>query len=288
MLHDARKPVVFDLDDAVHYIRQSQYPGALNPKRVTDWLVVAYRTIARGNRFYSSRKRLLDQMLAHASVVIAGNRWLFEELSLTETRGMVVPTAVWVNGTPRKIHDTHKPVTLGWIGVRSNLYYLESLEEALRELHARFGADMELKVVSSAPFPTAVETRFVPWSLETEGDEVLTFDIGLMPLQDDPFSRGKCAFKAVFCMSRGVPVVASPVGANNELIAHGKNGYLASNTAEWVDCLSGLIEDATLRAQLGEHARETVEADFSAERVTAQLRDALLRAGTDTPAQSAK
>jgi glycosyltransferase involved in cell wall biosynthesis len=128
----------------------------------------------------------------------------------------------------------------------------------------------------------------VPWSLEAEGDEVLTFDIGLMPLQDDPFSRGKCAFKAVFCMSRGVPVVASPVGANSELIAHGENGYLASNTAEWVDYLSGLVEDATLRAQLGHRARETIEAGFSAERVRAQLGETLLRARKRRRSQTAK
>jgi glycosyltransferase involved in cell wall biosynthesis len=278
LLRRTGKPVVFDLDDAIHYVRPSQYPEASAPRNPKDWALVTYRTLTRGSRYYSSRKRLLTAMLDHAAIVLVGNYWLLHDLGLTDDRAQVLPTAVWVTAAPCKTHTPHLPVTLGWIGVRSNLIHLEHLDGVFRELRRRFGNDVELKVVSNAGFQAAIPTHVARWSLETESTLVESFDIGLMPLHDDVFSRGKCAFKAVFCMSHGLPVVVSPVGANCELVSHGKNGYLASDYAEWVECLSVLIRDADLRGRLGRCARETIEARFSSERVSLQLRDVLLRA----------
>ena len=102
---------------------------------------------------------------------------------------------------------------------------------------------------------------------------MLSFDIGIMPLQDDPFSRGKCAFKAVFCMSQGVPVVASPVGANTALIEHGVNGWLAANTDDWVEGISVLVDDVAMRTRMGHLARKTIEERYSAAGVAENLGD---------------
>jgi glycosyltransferase involved in cell wall biosynthesis len=282
-LRRAEKPVVFDMDDALHLIRQSQYPRAATPRGVVDRARNAYRTVARGSRFYSGRKQLLDEMLESATTTIVGNQWLFDELGLDEERAVLIPTSVWLNGVPTKAHGQHRPVTLGWIGVRSNLYHLEALREAFTVLRHRYRDGLELNIVSSAAVETPLATRFTPWSLETEGDSVLSFDIGIMPLQDDPFSRGKCAFKAVFCMSRGVPVVASPVGANASLIEDGVNGWLASSADEWVDGISKLAEDVGLRARMGRLARETIEADYAAESVARTLARLLDLHGRSTP-----
>jgi glycosyltransferase involved in cell wall biosynthesis len=98
-----------------------------------------------------------------------------------------------------------------------------------------------------------------------------------MPLQDDPFSRGKCAFKAVFCMSRGVPVIASPVGANTTLIDHGENGWLATSTDDWIEGISALVEDVSLRSRMGRLARETIEEGYSAASVAKKLATLLNR-----------
>ena len=276
-LRGSRKPVVFDVDDAIHYIRQSQYPRALEPHRATDRLRNAYRATLRGGRFYSSRKRILEDMLGLATRIIVGNQWLFDEFQLTNDRAMVLPTSVWLDEVPTKEHTTHEPLTLGWIGVRSNLYHLEMLHDAFAVLQGRYPGAFEINIVSSESVPTPLPTRFTPWSLETESDSVLSFDIGLMPLQDDPFSRGKCAFKAVFCMSRGVPVVASPVGANAALIEHRVNGWLASSTNEWVDGLAALASDKKLRTDVGRRARWTIDKSYSAQGVAPHLAD-LLRA----------
>jgi glycosyltransferase involved in cell wall biosynthesis len=108
----------------------------------------------------------------------------------------------------------------------------------------------------------------------------MVFDIGLMPLTDDPFSRGKCAFKAVYCMSRGVPVVASPIGANTALIQSGINGFLSATPREWLRSLSTLIEDSELRARLGAKARETIALRYSADEVARVLPKLLSLAAT--------
>ncbi len=275
ILKRAGKPVIFDFDDALHYIRQSQYPAAVTPKGVTDRLRNAYRTVTRGSRYYSGRKKRLDEMLGVATTVIAGNEWLVGELGLESDRTIVVPTSVWVSEAQVKVHEQSRPITLGWIGVRSNLYHLELLGGAFRELRRRYGEAIELKVVSSVPINTALVTRFEPWSLDAEDAAVVSFDIGLMPLQDDPFSRGKCAFKAIQCMSHGVPVIASPVGANATLIEHGSTGWLAASTDDWVEGISMLVEDVGKRAQMGRCARQAIERRYSAEQVTALLADVL-------------
>lgn len=270
-LRRSAKPVVFDMDDALHYIRQSQYPRAAAPRGINDRLRNAYRSALRGGRYYSGRKRLLDSMLDIASTTIVGNTWLFDELDLDRERALVVPTSVWVEGIAVREHREHRPVTLGWIGVSSNLYHLDALSDAFARLHELHGDGVELNIVSSEPVATPIVTRFTPWSLESEAASVMSFDIGLMPLQDDPFSRGKCAFKAVFCMSRGIPVVASPIGANTTLIEHGRNGWLARNTDEWVEGLSTLVQDIDRRAQMGRHARQTIEQRYSAALVADNL-----------------
>ena len=265
------KPVIYDIDDALHLIRQSQYPRAAHPRGAVDRLKNAYRATVRGGRFYSGRKRLLDEMLEIAETTIVGNQWLFNELRLSDDRAVILPTSVWLEGVPTKTHEQHEPLTIGWIGVKSNLYHLQALDDTFTILGDRYPGGLELNIVSSAPMQTPLPTRFTQWSLESESDSVSSFDIGIMPLQDDPFSRGKCAFKAVFCMSRGIPVIASPVGANTALIEHGVNGWLATSTEEWIKGISALADDLHLRVRMSRLARTTIEERYSARHVVKEV-----------------
>jgi glycosyltransferase involved in cell wall biosynthesis len=210
-------------------------------------------------------------MLDLASTVIVGNDWLREDLRLGDERSLIIPTAVRVDSAPIKRHEPNSPIILGWIGGGGSLYHLNLLNDAFETLQARFVTGLEVKVVSSKPHPTPLPTRFERWSLETEDDAVLSFDVGLMPLQNDRFSHGKCAFKAIYCMSRAIPVVASPVGANADVITHGLNGMLAATTSEWVEAISRLAADAGLRARLGASARATVKDRYSAASAEARL-----------------
>jgi glycosyltransferase involved in cell wall biosynthesis len=270
-LRQSGRVVVFDLDDAIHYIRPTQHVRSSTTLDARRRIGEVFRLARRGSRYYSGRKKLLDEMLGLSSTVIVGNSWLRHDLRLEDDRSLIIPTAVRVDRAPIKRHESHYPIILGWIGGGGSLDHLDLLNDAFETLRARFVNRVEVKVVSSRPHRTPLPTRFERWSLETEDDAVLSFDVGLMPLRDDPFSRGKCAFKAIYCMSRAIPVVASPVGANVEVIDHGVSGMLASTTSEWIDAISRLVDDAGLRAQLGASARATVEARYSAASAEARL-----------------
>jgi glycosyltransferase involved in cell wall biosynthesis len=281
LLRAGRKPVVFDLDDAVHYIRPAQLPATLHPSRPADRGRALYRRLIRGSKYYSSRKALLDEMLGLSRAVIFGNAVLENELA-GRARGehLVLPTSVPVPRDELKVHENHAPVTIGWVGVKDNLTHLRTLEPVFSRLRERFGEAARLSVVTSEEYRSDhLPTDFTRWSLESEADLVRTFDIGIMPLIDDPFSRGKCAFKAILCMSHGIPVVVSRVGANAELVRDGWNGFLASTQGEWDAALVQLASDHELRARMGRNAYETIEDGYSIERAYPVLRDVLLRAG---------
>jgi hypothetical protein len=286
LLRASRKPTVFDLGDAVHYIRSTQLEATDHPSTLVDRGRVLYRRGVRGSRYYSSRKRVLEEMLKLSQAAIFGNPVLESELS-GRVRGesIVLPTAVPVSRANLKVHGASAPVTIGWIGTRGNLFHLQKLEPVFERLRARLGDRAQLAVVTNQEYRSnSLPTVFTEWSLEEESELVRSFDIGVMPLVDDPFSRGKCAFKAILSMSFGVPVVISPVGMNAELVRDGWNGFLASTHEEWERALVQLVSDHQLRAQLGTNAYETIEAGYSTERTYPVLRDALLRAASSEPA----
>jgi len=260
------------MDDALHYIRQFQFDAMDNPISIKDKLLRNYRNIVRGNKYFSSRKFPLMQMLRLSRVVILGNTWLKETLNLFARDTVILPTAVFVNFLPSKKYLNTFPVRLGWIGIKNNLFYLDLLKDVFARLHTRYGGRIGLVVVADGDYSSEhIKVENVRWSLEKESEEVVKFDIGLMPLKNDLFSQGKCAFKAILCMAHGVPVVISPVGMNTELGKHGVNGYLAGTTDEWFDSLCTLIEDFEQRKCLGECARQTIVQRYSADVVLEEL-----------------
>jgi glycosyltransferase involved in cell wall biosynthesis len=148
------------------------------------------------------------------------------------------------------------------MGTSTSQTYLELFAPVLRELS--LSDSLEIRIVSDrTPILPGLRFRWRPWSADTELEELRAFDVGIMPMPDDPWSQGKCAMKALLYMSVGIPVVCSPVGMNRELVCHGENGFLASSSAEWVTCLKTLAEDPALRSRLGQAGRETVEARYS-------------------------
>ncbi|MEP7219335.1 MAG: glycosyltransferase [Bacteroidota bacterium] len=278
LLERSGRPVVFDMDDALHYIRQSQMAAADTPNGAKDHLTIAFRKLTRGGKYFSSRKRHLDRMMKLARVVIVGNRWLKDELGGLAEEMRVLPTAVPADQTPMKEHGDHAPVRIGWIGVKSNLFHLGLLEDVFARLAAEFGDRVLLTVVSSEEYISPnIRTEFIRWSLEEESRIVSTFDIGIMPLQDDLFSRGKCSFKAILCMSHGIPVVISPVGMNIDLVENGFDGFLAGDAEAWFDGLFRLIGDSGLRAAMGRRAYEKIGKSYSSRYVLGNLLEILSR-----------
>ena len=147
----------------------------------------------------------------------------------------------------------------------------------LRELARRHPGLKLVVVADRPPALEGLEVEFRRWSLETEVACFSGIGIGLMPLEDTAWARGKCAFKAIQYMALGVPCVVSPVGANRDLVTHGENGLLASNADEWVDALDALLSSQELARRLGAEGRRTVLGSYSLEVVSRRLVE-LLRA----------
>ena len=133
-----------------------------------------------------------------------------------------------------------------------------------REVQVQAGHPVALKVSCDSPFSLeGIEVINVPWRLDSELESLRSIDIGIMPLYDDDWARGKCGFKRLLFMSLGIPVVASAVGVNSEIIQDGVNGYLASSDQEWIEKLLMLIRDPGRRRRIGERGRKTVEQQYS-------------------------
>jgi glycosyltransferase involved in cell wall biosynthesis len=240
--------IVYDFDDALFVGASSEWlKGSTKPD------------FARDARF--------DALLKQCRHVIAGNDYLASYARRVNPQVTVIPTVVDLARYPLSpAHGTvRSPITLGWVGNGENLVYLQDLEQVFVRLRERFGDRIRLHVISDrAPqLPADVPLVFQPWRLETEVEDLYAFDIGLMPLRDDPLARGKCAFKAVQYMALGIPAVVSPVGANKELVEHQVNGLLATSHAEWLECLTALIQDRELGQRLGLAGRETIAERFS-------------------------
>ena len=241
----ARKPFVFDFDDAI-------------------WL-----PRVGGSRILRSlhRERAVQDILRCAAAVVAGNNFLAEYAARFNANVIVVPSSIDVGAYP---HASNSSV-VGWIGSRTTLPYLKLLQPVFKQLSIR------PRVIASGDLrQLGFEVEFRPWRLETEMEELSQIGIGVAPLPDAPWERGKCGVKILQYMTCGIPAIASPVGVNAQIVVHGVNGFLAASIDEWQKSLTDLIADPKLRQRLGAAGRETVEKRYgiqhAAERVASVLR----------------
>jgi len=205
-------------------------------------------------------------MVRGSDVVTVGNQFLKNEVLRVDRRKKVfiIPTSIDPKLYSKKKKISYHPeIILGWIGTGGNLKYLKKLEPVFETIHQRF-PQVKLKIVSNhffdSPYFPIIKK---PWKLEDENEDLISFDIGLMPLHDDLWSRGKCGLKIVQYLSVGLPVVCTPVGMNSDIIKEGENGFWATTHQEWVDRLSTLIENPDLRYAMGLKGIETVEQEYS-------------------------
>ncbi|MEM7482995.1 MAG: glycosyltransferase family 4 protein [Acidobacteriota bacterium] len=247
--------VAFDFDDAI-YLRK--------PKRIGQ----------APDRSWMRRHKFLTTCRA-ADLILAGNRELARATGAAAERLAITPTAVEVTRYPSKAPPNRQPRTLVWIGLPENLLYLEPFRPVFERL-AREMPDVKLRIVSSeAPSWPEVPIEFVPWSLEGEVEALTTAGVGLMPLADDAWTRGKCAFKLLQYMAAGLPCVASPVGANLEVVVPGKTGYLPRTSEEWWFALKTLLDDRAHAQVLGWTGRRQVESRYDRERIAPRAADRL-------------
>jgi glycosyltransferase involved in cell wall biosynthesis len=209
----------------------------------------------------------ISSVMRHASTVIAGNRYLAEYAQNANAKKIeILPTVVDLsryssNGLERFREHVF---TVGWIGSPSTSKYLAMIASALREVCS--GGRGRLLLIGSGPVSLpGVDVECVPWSEASEVELIRRCDVGVMPLLDSPWERGKCGLKLIQYMACGLPVVASPVGVNVSLVDHGVDGFLAADDVEWKYALRRLRGDEVLRSAMGRAGRAKVEQRYSLE-----------------------
>jgi glycosyltransferase involved in cell wall biosynthesis len=240
-----RRPrLVYDFDDAI-------------------WLPY----VSPSNRYLSYLKMpgKTRSLCRLATAVTVGNETLAEFARRYNRRVSVVPSTVSLREyRPRPPSLDGATPVIGWTGSHSSAQYLRLIEGPLRALGAR--RRFRFRIVGLEGYRIdGLEVDCRPWRAETEVEDLWGMDIGVMPLADDPWARGKCGMKAIQYMGVGLPVVVSPVGVNRSIVEDGVNGFHATDETQWVECIGRLLDDPGLRTRLGARARRTVETNYSAE-----------------------
>ncbi len=199
--------------------------------------------------------------------VIAGNAYLADYALKFNPNVSVIPTCIDTDLYQPKVHcETQGKVTLGWTGSITTIQHFNRAEEVLLRIKEKYGPKVSFLVIGDPSFEhEGLAIKGQAWNVETETEDLLRMDIGIMPLPDDEWSKGKCGFKGLQYMGSGIPTIMSPVGVNTEIVQDGVNGLLAFGEDEWFDKLCSLIEDASLRETLGAAGRRTVEEKYSVE-----------------------
>lgn len=207
----------------------------------------------------------IDRLMHSAEVVIAGNDYLAARAYQAGSKQVeIIPSVVDMKRYQKKAQGECEDeiVRVGWIGSPTTAKFLLIIENAIKTTlknKSKF-------IVIGAKLPVVFERCSVEswtWSLEAEIDLIHKLDIGVMPLVDTPFERGKCGYKLIQYMACGLPVVASPVGINQKIVRHGENGFLAGNEREWIEAITTLQNNPLLRKEMGSKGREMVEERYA-------------------------
>ena len=256
------KGYIVDYDDAVfHNYDHSRF-------RIVKWLM----------------KNKIDRVMCYADLVWVGSPYL-EERALRASAARIerLPTAIDSNRYRQKVYLSDTPyVTIGWIGSPNTSKYLDEIINALERLHQAYSIKF-LMVNGEKKLSFTGHLELVPWSERGEVDALLQMDIGIMPLPDSPWERGKCGYKLIQYMACGLPVIATPIGINRDIVHHGVNGYLASSEDEWVDYLGKLVTNAKTRQEMGKNGYALVQQSYTLEKNFMKIMEVITK--QDIPAQ---
>jgi glycosyltransferase involved in cell wall biosynthesis len=237
-----RKPLIFDFDDAIWLANTSE----------------VNRAIARWKYH-----RKTENICRWSTKISCGNTWLAGYARQYNAQVEVIPTTIDTDYHKRASKRDSRPLCIGWTGTHSTDRYLQLIVPAIQYLQQKH--DLRFIVISNQPPDLPVDFEYMAWHAEREIEQLSTLDIGLMPLHHSEWELGKCGFKALQYMAMGIPVVASPVGANSQIVHDGVNGYLCRSTQEWQTAIAMLLNNAALRRSMGEAGRKKVVENYSVE-----------------------
>lgn len=239
-----RSKLIYDFDDSI-------------------WL----HAVSNNNRSLGFLKNAdkTKEIIKAAYTIIAGNEYLAQYARQYNKAVWVIPTTI--NVQSYSTIATKKPgdrVCIGWTGSFTTIEHFEHMLPAFIKLKEKFGNDIYFKIIGDPQYTNDVlQVKGIAWNKETESTDLDEIDIGVMPLPDTDWARGKCGLKGLQYMAKGIATVMSPVGVNSIIIEDGVNGFLANDENEWVSKISMLIDNPALRQQLGAAGRNTVEQKYS-------------------------
>jgi glycosyltransferase involved in cell wall biosynthesis len=243
-LSKTKAKLVFDFDDSLWLMDTS------NANKIWEWLKSTKKT---------------SYIISHSHLVFAGNKYLHDYAKQFNANVKIIPTTIDTEFHKRKQPYTNNDkICIGWSGSITTIKHFEQAIPALKKIKEKYGDKVHFKVMGDATYKNdELNIQGIPWSNNTEVDVLSSFDIGIMPLPDDEWVKGKCGLKGLSYMAVEVPTIMSDVGVNSEIIEEGVNGYLAKTEQDWIQKLSMLIDSYELRKQMGENARKTVLEKYS-------------------------
>lgn len=238
-----RKKIIYDFDDAIWLPNYSYH------NRHFHWL-----------KFYGKVKSIMKWSYK----ISAGNDYLADFARQFNPNVVINPTTIDTENYHFRVKDqASEKLVIGWTGTLTTAKYLKPLESILDELSQKY--DFEFHMISNevpADFQPK-SLRFIPWKKESEIDDLLAFNVGVMPLTEDKWAKGKCGFKALQYMALGIPALVSPVGVNTKIVDDAENGFICSTPEDWKEGLEKLLSDAVLRVEMGKAARQKIISHYS-------------------------
>jgi glycosyltransferase involved in cell wall biosynthesis len=241
----SRAKILYDFDDAI-------------------WIDV----ISKKNKSFAWLKNAgkTKKIIGLADMVIAGNDYLAHYARQFNSTVIILPTTIDINLYQPNYRLHAGPIVIGWSGSRTTIEHFKTAIPALIILKKKYAERISFRVIGDGDYRhEELGIIGLPWKRESELEDLWPIDIGIMPLPDNEWAKGKCGLKGLQYMALEIPTIMSPVGVNTEILQNGVNGFLASTTEQWVEKISLLIEDDKLRLLLGKEGRQTVERSFSVE-----------------------
>jgi len=239
-------PFILDFDDSI-------------------WLM----DVSSGNKALRWMKRPLKtaEIINMSTVTVTGNKYLHSYAAQYGKDVRIIPTTINTDSfQPTKKTTADNKICIGWTGSSTTLKHFQLALPVLKKIQKKYTDTISIKLIADVPHKCdELNYEFVKWNPDTEAADVNSMDIGIMPLPDDDWSKGKCGFKGLQYMSFEIPTIMSPVGVNTEIIEDGVNGFFATDENEWIEKLSLLIESNELRKKLGKAGRQTVVEKYSTE-----------------------
>lgn len=236
--------MIFDFDDSI-------------------WL----SNVSEANRYLNFLKKpeKTSRIIALSDHVIAGNQYLADYAARFNEAVSIIPTTIDTESYKPVEKRVERPfVAIGWSGSITTIQHFNHAEAVLKRIKEKYGDRVRFKVIGDAQYTNeALGIQGQAWSGASEISDLCEMDIGIMPLPDDEWAKGKCGLKGLQYMALEIATVMSPVGVNTDIIEDGVNGFLAGDEDEWFEKLSALIDDAALRQRIGKAGRKTVEEKYS-------------------------